>query len=252
MLGDGNLTTRRPTSNAWFRITRKAADRDYLIWTMEHFSEFLTPRGIMDFEQKDSSGNLHEAIGFYTKASPAFTEFHRKWYPGGKKTIPEDLVLTPLSIAIWFADDGTVKRRSRNGFQAAFYTYDFTKDETTRLRNLLAEICEDQSIVVLPLAADNLQHYILFPNTEACKRLFRIIDGVMPLQRKAEIWRRDFDIWTPSTSFPPSINCTRCGSENTKKRGLSPSGQQRYACKDCGRSYMALEDYCSLIFPQGI
>jgi hypothetical protein len=41
-----------------------------------------------------------------THRTELFEEQYQRWYPNGKKIVPQDVALTPLSLAIWFADDG--------------------------------------------------------------------------------------------------------------------------------------------------
>ncbi len=69
-------------------------------------------------------------------AHPMFAEQLDRWYPGGRKIVPKDLVLTPRMLAWWFMDDGTICRsrprhsnrtgglRSRT-YQARLYTNGF-------------------------------------------------------------------------------------------------------------------------------
>ena len=48
--------------------------------------------------------------GFVTRSDPALTPYYRLFYAGGRKRVPEE-ELAPLSLAVWFMDDGC---RSRN------------------------------------------------------------------------------------------------------------------------------------------
>lgn len=50
-------------------------------------------------------GNVQD---FYSTATahPMVAELYSKWYPFSEKEVPEDLELTPLTIAWWFMDDG--------------------------------------------------------------------------------------------------------------------------------------------------
>lgn len=48
-------------------------------------------------------------MGFRTGVSPLLTELRNKWYPNGRKTVPEKELekLDSLGLAIWYLDDGT-------------------------------------------------------------------------------------------------------------------------------------------------
>lgn len=39
----------------------------------------------------------------------------KKWYPKGKKIVPKDIVLTPLTIRQWYIGDGCLYRPPKNG-----------------------------------------------------------------------------------------------------------------------------------------
>lgn len=58
-----------------------------------------------------------------------------RWYPKGTKCVPEDIVLTPLSVALWYCGDGT---GAPNGTMW-FSTCDFTESEVQRLARSLSE-----------------------------------------------------------------------------------------------------------------
>ena len=44
---------------------------------------------------------------FFTRNLPDLTVIHDRFYPKGIKIIPRYLNLTPLSLAVWFMDDGS-------------------------------------------------------------------------------------------------------------------------------------------------
>lgn len=50
------------------------------------------------------SGDAHV---LYTPAYVELQAERKRWYPGGKKVVPRDLLLTPMSVAHWFCGDGT-------------------------------------------------------------------------------------------------------------------------------------------------
>ena len=43
----------------------------------------------------------------YTKAYPEMKDQRERWYPDGKRKVPQDLRLTPFNVAQWFSGDGT-------------------------------------------------------------------------------------------------------------------------------------------------
>jgi len=61
---------------------------------------------------------------------------HARWYPNGVKRVPQDVRLTPLSIAHWYFGDGTVGCR---GYHAKFCTDGFSAADVRRLMQALTE-----------------------------------------------------------------------------------------------------------------
>lgn len=60
-----------------------------------------------------------------------------RWYPEGKKIIPRDVVLTPLSVALWFCGDGTGDRSTGT---LSFCTNGFTRPDVEFLGARLGDV----------------------------------------------------------------------------------------------------------------
>jgi len=134
LLGDGTLRkkNRGYKDNCTFIKNQCKKDKDgndkidYMKWHFDNFSPYSSSIGIV---KKKEGQNQYE---FRTKASPVFTELEKKWYiPSNKKNkrikiIPRDIKLTPLSLCIWFMDDGTNYPEKR---QAKIYSMSFTHEE---------------------------------------------------------------------------------------------------------------------------
>ena len=68
---------------------------------------------------------------------PQLTEQHKRWYPGGKKKVPRDIILTPSVCYWWYIGDGTVdisRRRIR------LCTYGFPREDVDFLAELLRKL----------------------------------------------------------------------------------------------------------------
>ena len=94
----------------------------------------------MPLDSSINFGKRNEYV-FLTKSIPIFTELEKRWYRQGDnkriKIIPSDLKLTPLSVCVWFMDDGTNYPQKR---QAKFATNCFTKEECEQLANGLVKL----------------------------------------------------------------------------------------------------------------
>ncbi len=55
-------------------------------------------------------GGKRVAYRFTTRRYPVFTAYWRWIYRDGRKRVPPDIELAPLSLAVWFMDDGARSR----------------------------------------------------------------------------------------------------------------------------------------------
>lgn len=81
--------------------------------------------------------NQQRSCGLRTHVIPFFKEQRLRWYPGGIKHVPLDVVLTPQSVSHWYAGDGTVGCK---GYHAKFCTDGFSTIETQFLIKKLSEV----------------------------------------------------------------------------------------------------------------
>lgn len=144
LLGDGYL--KKAKKNNSFNKNQCKAYREYLQWHLEVLSPYALGLHEINSDKElfcDLDGILRRrktrkrlvGYDFSTCCHPVFTQLRDIWYPQGKKTIPESLTLSPLSIAIWFCDDGCNSASQRT---AIFCTESFTFEEADFLCNRLA------------------------------------------------------------------------------------------------------------------
>jgi recombination protein RecA len=111
LMGDGNLSpNRRDRAGVRFRLGHGAKQAAYLDWKVSLLGNIEHSRRV------DARG---AAFADFTPL-PELDELHRAVYLGdGKKHLSWDYLkaLTPLALAVWFADDGSFTLRSR-GLQA--------------------------------------------------------------------------------------------------------------------------------------
>lgn len=151
LLGDGSIT--KTNYNASFQEGHCEKQLDYLIWKQEVLKPFSTSiNKIYKSKVIKINGKCFQdhskKVPYYrmiTHASPIFTELNKKWYlrdgndnyilnkKGERiKIIPLDLKLTPLTLAIWFYDDGCWQPQTRS---VEIATQSFSKEENEFLLN---------------------------------------------------------------------------------------------------------------------
>lgn len=129
ILGDGSLIETATKNNLRLKIEHCDAQREYVFWKYECLKSFvLTPP---KFQPRNHSWM------FRTISHPELTNLGTLFYQGRQKIVPEkiDTLLTePISLAVWFMDDGSKNRNDG----LILNTQCFTKEETERLRDCLS------------------------------------------------------------------------------------------------------------------
>ena len=140
LLGDGCIRRSRTDRESHYEEQHCTAQVEYLEWKAREFTSlrpFFTKRtlnagGLM------VRGIRHGVREMRLPASPELSALRAAWYPDGKKIVPADLQLTPLSIAVWYMDDGSYARPNY-GDCATLCSFGFTEMENQRLVSLIEE-----------------------------------------------------------------------------------------------------------------
>ena len=121
LLGDGSM---RCKTNALLEINHSYRQRSYVEWKYGHLAELVaTP------PRKRRGNGDRVAFRFVTRSLPVLTPYYRLFYKGGRKRVLE-VELSPLTLAVWFMDDGC---RSRNAVYLNTQQFDIAEQ-----RRLLA------------------------------------------------------------------------------------------------------------------
>jgi len=124
LLGDGSMRCR---ANALLEVNHSIKQKAYVDWKYKNL------RNLVSSPPKARRGEgVRIAYRFTTKSLPVLTRFYRKFYKDGKKIIPDNLKLNPLSLAVWFMDDGSKSYRA-----VYFNTQQFDSDSLSKLIKLL-------------------------------------------------------------------------------------------------------------------
>jgi len=244
LLGDGNLSKVKNKGNSTFTVVRCAEDIEYLEWTAKHFNIFSSDNMMYDRSYFDTRTNkIYYTYSFHTRQLPVFTKYYHKWYPEGKKIVPSNLILTPLTIAVWFADDGNIRNDSSGAITIKFSTQGFIRTDVEFLHSQLVNLYGEK--VRIQKADKENQLTIQISHTPTSKELIRdIYDVFPPLLRKSDIWNRPLvDLWDKHKIINP--NCIWCGSDKNRRNGYDTKyyKKQKYLCANCGRNYYDISDY---------
>ena len=158
LLGDGTMRIKK---NAHLEINHAFNQKVLVDWIFNKFESLVsTP-------PKWRKGNgKREAYRFATQKLPILTPFYDLFYKNNKKVIPTNLQLDPLSLAVWFMDDGSKSRSS-----IYLNTQQFNLDEQVRLIELLKVQFEIDST----LNKDKVYHRIRI-RTRSVKKFIDLIE----------------------------------------------------------------------------
>ena len=136
LLGDGWLQPIYPsTGKSSYRVKYNDKSIDYLKWIREQVLE-LEPSPLKEIAK-------YSQHYFFTRSRRDIGELRELFYPNeGKKIVPEniqDLLSDPLTLAIWYQDDGTLDKRNKYHWNAMLATYCFTYEDCGRLANTVRQ-----------------------------------------------------------------------------------------------------------------
>lgn len=120
LLGDGAM---RKKTQALLEINHSFKQKDLVDWMYTKFKNFVGTAPKMRL------GNGERiAYRFTTKSVKSLTPFYNTFFKNKKKVIPNNLKLTPLTLACWYMDDG-----SRCGENIYLNSQQFSREEQEKL-----------------------------------------------------------------------------------------------------------------------
>ena len=105
LMGDGALSPTRSGHGARFRFTHGPKQTEYCDWKASLFANIGSSRSV------SAAGVVFHDL----TPLPELAELRRAVYVAGKKVLSEDYLkqLTPLSLALWYMDDGSFSLRAK-------------------------------------------------------------------------------------------------------------------------------------------
>ena len=105
LLGDGYLRIFPGRKNVLLEINHSFAQKEYVDW------KYGILKNISGSPPKARKGNGSRiAYRFYSKQLPELTALYKLFYKKKRKVIPSTITLDPISLAVWFMDDGSRSR----------------------------------------------------------------------------------------------------------------------------------------------
>jgi len=134
LLGDGHLETQNGGRSYRLKVEHSLKQRDYLEWLFMKFRNLSEQSELTLKKRKDGRKSLE----FRTSSLGTFRFYAHQFYDeNGKKRVPKQIYkwLKPLSLAIWYADDGSRKSLKHKTF--IIHTLAFSKSDLKLLQEAL-------------------------------------------------------------------------------------------------------------------
>ena len=215
LLGDGSLRIHHPYRNARYSFRHSIAQQDYFFWKVKLLEE-VSSTACWWRQEKNGLGGV--MLRYQSVALPALTELYRLTHEGNKLTIRRRWLnrLSPLSLAIWWLDDGSIVTNGRRG---VFCTDPFPEAEVKLLQRYLLVVWNIRTTVgKISRIRDGIERSyfrLWIRSSEELIKLFRIIlpfvkapsmlPKVMLLYRDSELQQRWISEVSKATGFPEDI-----------------------------------------------
>ncbi|MDB5265191.1 MAG: homing endonuclease [Parcubacteria group bacterium] len=137
ILGDGYLRIVSGRKGALLEVNHALSQKEYVDWKYT----MLKPLCKSGPKIRATNGT-RVAYRFTTRQHPEITALHQSFYGEGKKSIPDNLVLDPIMLAVWFMDDGSRCRAS----DVYLNTQQFSLIDQEQLRAMLLTLGIESSL----------------------------------------------------------------------------------------------------------
>ncbi len=131
LLGDAYIRRIQGRKDAFLEINHSIKAKEYVDWKYKILEDICRSK-----PKERKNGKWKIAYRFFTRQHPELTELLTKFYQNRKKVIPRDLELTPLSLAVWFMDDGS---RTKKG-DVYLNSHQFSMKDQRYLLHLLRKM----------------------------------------------------------------------------------------------------------------
>ncbi len=129
VLGDAFLQS-TGKKNARLRLEHSDKQKSYLLWKVGIFPRLFQGKPSYIERIHPKTKKRYRYVRYQSNSSPVLGNWRQVFYPEGYKRIPDNLQLLltePLSLAVWYMDDGYYYAKDRNSY---LYLGTVSKHET--------------------------------------------------------------------------------------------------------------------------
>ena len=135
LLGDGHLETQNKGRTFRLKVEHSINQKDYTDWLYEKFKNLTLTKP--QVKEQKINGKLYQKYWFSSVSSSSLRFYAQQFYQNGKKVVPKFIakLVTPLSLAVWFMDDGSLKSKFHRA--RIINTQCFSDQDLKRLQDML-------------------------------------------------------------------------------------------------------------------
>lgn len=142
LLGDGSFEKKKDTLGIRLQIKQQSKAKEYVEWLYGQFKGYCLSE--VKFRED------YKQYYFSTRYLREFQNLYSLFYKDGKKVIPsnlKDLLKSPLSLAIWYMDDGSLDFRPKDHYAFYLASNCFSVEDSNKLKKVLLDNFDIKSIV---------------------------------------------------------------------------------------------------------
>jgi hypothetical protein len=167
ILGDGYLRPNTVSINSSFSFAHSIKQYEYCLYSYSFIKSWCSREPQYREQKRDPEVYKNPIIKKYiveTISHPEFSRLRRYFYDCGKKIINKDILsnITPLGLAIWYQDDGSleVQNKKNNGMRIA--TNQFPYESVKMISNWLKDTYDiNSNPVSAGFGRDSVKQYIV-------------------------------------------------------------------------------------------
>lgn len=137
LLGDAHMEKLYNPQLGRLKIEHSKVQKEYVEWLYEEFKNWVRTKP--KERTRMTFGKLFAKYQFCTYGHAILGKFRERFYSGRTKIVPRDIEkdITPLSLAVWYMDDGSIKSKRHKG--VFLNTQGFAESDILLLQKILEQ-----------------------------------------------------------------------------------------------------------------
>ena len=143
ILGDGHLETQNGGKTYRLKVEHAESQSDYVYWLFNELREWIP--ATEPYVKVRVNGERN--VGFNTYSHDSLRFYGHQFYRNKKKEIPNMIgkLIEPISIAVWFMDDGS--RKSAHHQTYNIHTLGYSKKDLELLQDMFKKKFEIEAVM---------------------------------------------------------------------------------------------------------